>query len=333
MYILLYADDALAMAESPEQLQLALTEVGIYCTKWGLSINQTKTEVVIFSAGIVRTKYNFTIGNIKIGTNSEYCYLGTVFKGNGKLSRAINERITPARKAMFGLNIKAVNLLLPPDIHIDLFEKMISPILLYGCEVWGYGDIEPLEIFYRSFIKRVLGVGRSTPNCIVLGEVGKYPIIHRVYKRMIAFWIKVSEGKASKLSTIMYRLIYKMHVNGSYDSKWLLCIKRIISNSGNPTFWYQQDLLAPKAFMKNVVALSLENQYLQEWDAELQRNRRCITYRIFKDELTLEPYLFKLNFVDRLALCKFRTGNHLLPVTKSRYVEGGGGRCDLQIMY
>ena len=77
--------------------------------------------------------------------------------------------------------------------------------------------------------------------------------------------------------------------------------------------------------MKNVVALSLENQYLQEWDAELQRNRRCITYRIFKDELTLEPYLFKLNFVDRLALCKFRTGNHLLPVTKSRYVEGVGG--------
>ena len=142
MYILLYADDALAMAESPEQLQLALTEVGIYCTKWGLSINQTKTEVVIFSAGIVRTKYNFTIGNIKIGTNSEYCYLGTVFKGNGKLSRAINERITPARKAMFGLNIKAVNLLLPPDIHIDLFEKIISPIL-YGCKVWGYRDVEP----------------------------------------------------------------------------------------------------------------------------------------------------------------------------------------------
>ena len=142
MYILLYANDALAMAESPEQLQLALTEVGIYCTKWGLSINQTKTEVVIFSAGIVRTKYNFTIGNIKIGTNSEYCYLGTVFKGNGKLSRAINERITPARKAMFGLNIKAVNLLLPPDIHIDLFEKIISPIL-YGCKVWGYRDVEP----------------------------------------------------------------------------------------------------------------------------------------------------------------------------------------------
>ena len=63
-----------------------------------------------------------------------------------------------------------------------------------GAKFGGNGDVEPLEIFYRSFIKRVLGVGRSTPNCIVLGEVGKYPIIHRVYKRMIAFWIKVSEG-------------------------------------------------------------------------------------------------------------------------------------------
>ena len=54
MYILLYADDALVMAESPEQLQLALNEVGVYCNKWGLSINETKTEVVIFSTGIVK---------------------------------------------------------------------------------------------------------------------------------------------------------------------------------------------------------------------------------------------------------------------------------------
>ena len=101
--------------------------------------------------------------------------------------------------------------------------------------------------------------------------------------------------------------------------------KKVICNSGNPSFWYQQDLLAPKLFMKNVIASQLQNQYLQEWDAEVQRNRRCVTYRIFKDELIFEPYLSKLNFVDRLALCKFRTGNHLLPVTKSRYVEGGGG--------
>ena len=33
----------------------------------------------------------------------------------------------------------------------------------------------------------------------------------------------------------------------------------------------------------------------------------------------------KLNFIERRSLCKFRTGNHKLPITESRYVEGGGG--------
>ena len=89
---------------------------------------------------------------------------------------------------MFSLNEKAVKLLLPPDIHMDLFEKMITPILLYGCEIWGSGAIEPLEIFYRNFIKRTLGINKSTPNCIVYGEVGRKPLRNQIYNRMISFW-------------------------------------------------------------------------------------------------------------------------------------------------
>ena len=141
---------------------------------------------------------------------------------------------------------------------------------------------------------------------------------------MIAFWANISEGKSSKLSSIMYKIIYKLHLDGSYHSPWLMHIKKLLCNSGHPNYWREQELLSPKAFMKNVVSLAFKNQYLQEWENELYRNRRCITYRIFKDQLILEPYLRELNFVDRLAFCKFRTGNHKLPVAKSRLTVGGG---------
>ena len=325
MYTLLYADDTLVFAESPEQMQLALDEIGKYCKKWDLSINKKKTKVVIFGTDIPQTQHNFTIGHLDIGTEKEYCYLGVVFNFNGNFSKAINERITPARKAMFGLNSKAVNLLLPPDIHIDLFEKMVTPIFLYGCEVWGYGNIEPIEIFYRKFIRRSLGVGKSTANCIVYGEVGKYPIFHKVNARMLSFWVKITEGKATKLSSIMYKIIYKLHLEGLYDSPWLMHIKSILLNSGRPQFWYQQDFLTPKAFMVTDVCLQLKAQYLAWWEAELYRNRKCVSYRIFKDQIIFEPYLKNLNFLDRRALCMFRVGNHGLPVEKSRYTAGGGG--------
>ena len=329
MYTLLYADDTLVFAESPAEMQLAMDEIAIYCNKWGLAINITKTKVVIFSRGKVKKQFHFKIGDLNIKTSSEYCYLGVLFNFNGKLNKAIDERTEPARKAMFGLNEKAINLLLPPDIHIDLFEKMVAPIFLYGSEVWGYSNVEPLEIFYRKFIRRVLGVGKSTPNCFVYGEVGKYPIVHRVYARMISFWTKISEGKATKLSSLMYRIIYKLHLAKSYNSPWLLCIKKILCDSGHPNYWYEQDSLAPKSFMKNVVILQLQNQYLQLWQTEVDRNRICITYRIFKDQLVFEPYLTNLNFLNRRALSCFRSGCHKLPVAKSRYSEGVDTICKL----
>ena len=34
MYTLLYADDTLVFAESPEDMQLALNEVSDYCNRW-----------------------------------------------------------------------------------------------------------------------------------------------------------------------------------------------------------------------------------------------------------------------------------------------------------
>ena len=129
MYVLLYADDTLVLAESPEELQNAMNEVYSYCRKWGLKIStgkikgKSKTRVVIFSKGRVRTEYNFKMGNINIDTDTDYCYLGVVFNFNGKFAKAIKERIRLARKALFSLNAKAGRLQLPPDIHIDLFSK------------------------------------------------------------------------------------------------------------------------------------------------------------------------------------------------------------------
>ena len=323
MYVLLYADDTLVFAESPSELQCALNEISVYCKKWDLYVHKTKTKVVIFSRGKVKTKYNFKMGDMDVNTDFEYEYLGVVFNFNGKFKKAITERITPARKAMFGLNAKAVSLQLPPDIQIDLFDKMILPICLYGSEVWGYTNLDPLEIFYRKFLKRVLGVYKTTPNCMVYGEVGRFPLANMVHNRMISFWIKVSdpEGKASKFSNIFYKLIYKLHVNNIYDSPWLLKIKSLLCNSGNPSFWFNQEDYTSKIFMKSILAKHFEDQYIQEWNLEVNRNRKCVIYRIFKETHGFEKYLTKLNFVDRRGLCKFRTGNHRLPIAKSRYMS------------
>ena len=331
MYVLLYADDTLILGESPTELQLALNEVDIYCKTWGLTINQTKTKVVIFSRGKVKKKHNFKIGNLVIDTSSEYGYLGLIFNFNGKVTKAIKDRLTPARKAMFSLNEKAVKLLLPPDIHLDLFDKMIMPILLYGSEIWGYGNIEPLELFYRKFLKRMLGIHQSTPNCIVYGEVGKKPLKNEICIRIVSFWAKISDGKELKFSSLMYKLIYGLHLNGTYHSPWLLEVKKILCNSGNPNFWFNQDTKPHINTLKAVLSSQLNDQFLQDWNYQIYNNRRCIFYRTFKDTFCFEPYLNYLDFLERRALCKIRTGSHNLPITKQRYTRNADVNSDANV--
>ena len=57
-----------------------------------------------------------------------------------------------APKAMFTLFRKAQILRLPVDITLELFDKTIVPILLYGVEIWGVeGNRREIEVFYRQF--------------------------------------------------------------------------------------------------------------------------------------------------------------------------------------
>jgi len=49
LFILLYADETVIFAESAEELQTALNIFEKYCSEWKLSINVSKTKIVVFS--------------------------------------------------------------------------------------------------------------------------------------------------------------------------------------------------------------------------------------------------------------------------------------------
>ena len=49
IFVILYADDTVIMSESAEGLQQALSVFEKYCNLWKLTVNTTKTKIVIFS--------------------------------------------------------------------------------------------------------------------------------------------------------------------------------------------------------------------------------------------------------------------------------------------
>ena len=44
-------------------------------------------------------------------------------------------------------------------IQLDLFDKMVKPILLYGCEVWGFSNNDIIEKVHLKICKLLLHLG------------------------------------------------------------------------------------------------------------------------------------------------------------------------------
>ena len=164
LFILLYADDTIVMAEGHEELQKALKAVSIYCDLWKLQINVNKTKIIRFTKrkcpNDPANEYVFKLNNERIELVDDYVYLGTTVTYNGKFKKAIEKQVIQAKRALFGLKLKKEKYDLPFDIMLDLFDKMILPILLYGCETWGYEALEKIEVFYRKFLKEILKLNK-----------------------------------------------------------------------------------------------------------------------------------------------------------------------------
>ena len=95
----------------------------------------------MFSRGKVKRYPIFSYGDDIIEVVSEYVYLGVTMNYNNEFVKAMRKQLDQGRKAQFSMLIKCRKLELPIDIQCKLFESMVIPVILYGCEIWGFQDI------------------------------------------------------------------------------------------------------------------------------------------------------------------------------------------------
>ena len=165
IYVLLYADDTILLAESPEELQAALYSMNLYCNDWNLKINVSKTKVVIFSRGKIIKHPHFYLGDKLLEICSDYLYFGVKFNYNGKFSKAQQELFDKGNRAMFNILKKSRQLNLPIDLQLHLFNAIVLPTVLYGCEVWAPEDCVILEKLQLRFCKYILSELFNSGKC------------------------------------------------------------------------------------------------------------------------------------------------------------------------
>lgn len=118
--ILLFKDDTLLFGSSKEDLQLAIDKFEIYCDKWRLTVNTSKTKIMIFSKGRPPKNVEFYFKNEEIEIVNEYKYLGIFLARSGSFLNAKKNIVNQANTALFSLQRKIRNLNLPIDMQIDL---------------------------------------------------------------------------------------------------------------------------------------------------------------------------------------------------------------------
>ena len=104
----------------------------------------------------------------------QYKYLGPILNYNGKFTEAKKQL---GNRAMFLLLRKCGQLQLPVDIQLKLFDILVKPILVYGCEVWATESVDIIKKMHLRFCKYVLQVNKSTCSNMVYGELGITPFV------------------------------------------------------------------------------------------------------------------------------------------------------------
>ena len=85
---------------------------------------------------------------------------------------------------------------------------MVAPVLLCGSEVWGLGNNGVIEKVLLKFCKYILKLKSTTTNCMVYGELGRFPIDTAIETRVIGYWGKTTTGKHNKYAHTYYNTKY-----------------------------------------------------------------------------------------------------------------------------
>ena len=155
-------------------------------------------------------------------------------------------------KAIFSLLRKIKCLSLPFDVQIDLFNKIVKPVLLYGSEIGGYGNFDIQERVQLRFYKYIFNLKNSTPSAMIYGELGVMPLAVHIQTRMISFWAKLiqtEQDEIYKLSPFIYKIIYALHNDKVLKSQWVDSLKTLICSLGFGDIWYSQSFNNIKWFI------------------------------------------------------------------------------------
>ena len=190
---LVFADDAVLLAESLDVLVMALEVLHEESKPLGLKVSWTKTKVQAFGGLLDDTVQSVQACGEDIEVLESFTYLGSVVHNNGGSGQEVTRRIGLAHGVMNSLNASIWRCrYLCRRTKIRVFKSLVLPVLLYGCETWTLNsDLERrLNVFGTKCLRRIMGYRWNdfVSNQRLLHETDSRPVISIVRERQLRLY-------------------------------------------------------------------------------------------------------------------------------------------------
>ena len=333
---LMYADDLAQAATSLSGLRKQMALLEDFSARWGLTINASKTKVMVF--GLRRSLEKEEAARLYIGGEAvevveSFKYLGTIFHCSHRLAAsAVPTRAQNGRKAYHINRRRMAELgLHGPEINFRLFDVMVEPVLSYGAEIWApellllnplSNDCERTQLLA---LKWQFGLRRSAAGYIVLAEAGRWPLAFRWVKRLARFYNKLVRAPSDSLlknALIANCQLTTCPVENSTihaeKKSWAAQLQRAFSQWG-----VEISLEQPAELNVDEVCRKWLNWYLDMVRAtkgtKIHKYVHEIRNGLPENEYLPSPCLAVPDFTRRLRLLQLRSGSHWLHEETGRW--------------
>ena len=140
--LLIYADDTAITwpsGNSAEELQQLITSVDAWCCMHGMTISIVKSEVMVFNCRSPEQLANVSVQGQRLPVSRVFKYLGVWFHFQKGAVHNVHKAAVRSKFAIACVHRKLSDLDVGSNANstLKLYNSLVMPSMLYGCEVWG----------------------------------------------------------------------------------------------------------------------------------------------------------------------------------------------------
>ena len=234
---LLFADDAVLMADSEELLQLLVSMFGVVCERRKMKVNVKKSKVMWCNP--------FGRKGISVRLNGElleevdcFRYLGIEVAANGRMEEELAHRVSEGMKVFGALKSIWKGRNVSIEAKVGMFESIVAPTVLYGCETWMLNarERQRVNVMEMKCLRSICNVRRidRVRNEIVRRRCGnKLSLLERADRGILRWFGHLERMSVERI----VKKVYKSKVDGVRRvgrprRRWLDGVKDVLLGRG-----------------------------------------------------------------------------------------------------